>query len=242
MDRKQCKTIIMDLGDVLFTWSAPTNTAISGGTLRRIISSTIWYEYECGLISEEVCYARVAEQFSLPPCEVAEVFSQARNSLQSNDAMIEVIRELKTASNQAVCVYAMSNISKEDYAILSKKPADWAVFDQIFISADAGMRKPNLKFYQYVLDATQTDPKDAILVDDRIENILSARSIGIQGIVFDNTLNVSCALRNLLGDSVQRGKEFLNRNARQLHSATKSHVTIQDNFAQLLILDATNDP
>ena len=241
MNGKRCKTIIMDLGDVLFTWSATTKTSISGGTLRRILSSMTWYEYECGLISEEVCYGRVAEQFSLLPAEVAEAFSQARESLQANDAMISVIRELKAASDQAVRVYAMSNISKEDYAVLSKMPADWAIFDRIFISGEAGMRKPNLKFYQHVLDATQTDPSDAIFVDDRIENIISARSIGIHGIVFDNTVNVSRALRNLLGNPVQRGKDFLSRNARQHRSVAKGSIQIQDNFAQLLILEATND-
>jgi len=242
MDEKRCRTIIMDLGDVLFTWSATTKTNISGGTLRRILTTTTWYDYECGLISEAVCHARVAEQFSLLPTEVAEAFSQARESLRSNDAMIEVIHELKAASDHSVRVYAMSNISKEDYAILSQRTADWAIFDQIFISGEAQMRKPSLKFYKHVLEATQTEAKDAIFVDDRIENVISARSIGIQGILFDDTGKVARTLRNLLGDSVERGKEYLKRNAGRMHSVTKSGVTIRDNFAQLLILIATGDP
>lgn len=241
MNRPKYNTLILDLGDVLFTWSAKTKTNISSKTLKLILSSPPWLEYECGRITLEVCYSRVGERFSLQPSEVAEAFVQAKESLQSNDAMISLVHELKEASNGTLRVYAMSNISKPDYIVLAKIPVDWSVFDQVFISGNAGMRKPGLPFYRHVLQATHTAPRDAIFVDDKFENIFAARSLGLHGILFDNTANVSRKLRNLLGNPVGRGKEFLSRNAKQLYSITDTDVVVHDNYAQILILGATNN-
>ena len=49
------------------------------------------------------------------------------------------------------------------------------------------------------------------------------------------------ALRNLLGDPLERGKRFLDKNAGQLYSLTDNGVVLKENFAQLLILEATDD-
>ena len=241
MNRPGHNTLILDLGDVLFSWSATTKTNISSTTLKLILSSPPWQEYECGRITQEVCYDRVAEHFSLQPSEVAEAFLQARDSLQSNDAMISLVHELKEASNGTLRVYAMSNISKPDYIVLAKMPADWSVFDRVITSCEAGMRKPSRSFYMYVLEVTHTAPQEAIFVDDKFENVFAARSLGLHGILFDNTANVGRSLRNMLGDPVGRGKAFLSRNARQFGSITDTNIVVHDNFAQLLILDATKD-
>lgn len=241
MSRPSYSTLILDLGDVLFSWSATTKTTIPPNTLKSLMSSPPWLEYECGRITQEVCYDQVGERFALPPSEVAEAFLQARDSLQSNDTMISLVHELKESSNGALRVYAMSNISEPDYNVLAKKPADWSVFDQVFTSAHAGMRKPGLPFYRHVLEATHTAPQDAIFVDDKFENVFAARSLGLHGVVFDNTANVSQKLRNLLGNPVRRGKEYLSRNAKQFHTITDSNIVIQENYAQILILGATNN-
>lgn len=144
-------TLIFDLGDVLFNWSPQTKTSIKPKTLKKILSSPTWFDYECGRISQEDCYERIGTNFSFEPSEVASAFAQARDSLESNDHMISVIRELKAQSNGTLRVFAMSNISQPDYEVLRTKPADWSIFDQVFTSAAVGERKPNLGFYRHVL-------------------------------------------------------------------------------------------
>jgi len=54
-----------------------------------------------------------------------------------------------------------------------------------------------------------------IFVHDPVENVLTARSKGFTGIVLDDAAKVIRALRNLFGDPVQRGQDFLNRNAKR---------------------------
>jgi histidinol phosphatase-like enzyme len=104
-----------------------------------------------------------------------------------------------------------------------------------------GQRKPNPGFYEYVLKVTNTEPKNAVFVDDKVENVLSAEYLGFHGILFSDSLLVAQALRNLLGDPLKRGQAFLDRNAKMMVSETDYGISIKDNFAQLLILEATNN-
>jgi FMN phosphatase YigB (HAD superfamily) len=135
----------------------------------------------------------------------------------------------------------MSNISKPDYDVLRTKAADWDVFDSVFASGEVGMRKPDLCFYKHVLQAIDARPEEVIFVDDKLENVISARSLGICAIQFKDATSLARTLENLLGNPILRGKNFLSKNARKMDSITDTGVEIKDNFAQLLILEATQD-
>ena len=236
--------IIFDLGDVLFKWSANTTTTISPRTLRSILNSPTWFDYERGQLGEADCYATVSSEFDVSVEEVRRAFQDARNSLQANHNLIHLIRELKAQSNGGLRIYAMSNISLPDWEVLRTKTADWSIFDAVFTSGAAGERKPQLGFYRYVISATGLRPQQTIFVDDKFENVLSARSLGFCGIVFEEEPTVRHTLRNLVGNPIQRGREFLRHNARNFRSVTKAtpsqaSVVVEENFASLLILEAT---
>ncbi|KAF6762993.1 Haloacid dehalogenase-like hydrolase-domain-containing protein, partial [Ephemerocybe angulata] len=238
--------IVFDLGDVLFKWSPETKTSISSKTLRRILSCPTWFDYERGRLSEQDCYERVGQDFDIPPSEIRAAFDQARDSLVGSHELIELIRELKEESNGKLHVYAMSNISLPDWEVLRTKPADWSIFDRVFTSGAAGERKPNLGFYRHVISETGVDPHTTIFVDDKHENVLSARSVGFHGIVFDREDAVRRALRNLIGDPVARGKAYLEANSGKLVSLTSAtakqpSVILHENFAQLLIIELTSN-
>ena len=233
------KAVIFDLGDVLFTWSPNTATTIPAEMMRTILSSAIWFEYECGRIEQDACYHQVAARFSIPAPEVAEAFSQARDSLKPNIAMISFIHELKGAYRGEMELYAMSNISKEDYAVLSTKFVDWSIFNRVFTSGHAGMRKPDISFYHYVLGEIKVVPEEAVFIDDKLENVLAAKSLGINSLVFEDDSTVTCDLKSIFGRPVERGQTYLCRNAKHFYSITADGVLIPENFSQLLILDAT---
>lgn len=236
-------TIVLDLGDVLFSWSSHTKTSIPPKTLQSILASGTWCEYECDLISTEECHTRVGVEFNLDPSEIASAFRQARESLQPNDQLVSLIKQLRAESGGTLQVYAMSNISGPDYEFLrTTRHVDWSVFDRVFTSAAAHQRKPDLGFYRHVVSEGAFDPSHAVFIDDKIENVLSARSLGFHGIVFDNAANVTRQLLNLCGDPIVRGAGYLRSNAGMLESVTDNGVVIEDNFAQLLILEATRDP
>jgi len=229
--------IIFDLGDVLFSWSPNTSTSIPPKTLRKFLSSPTWLEYECGRIRQEECYQKIAEDFSVAASQVADAFCQARQSLQSNKIVVNFLKDLK--KRPQIKLYAMSNVAREDFADLPKE-LDWCLFDRVFTSGDVGVRKPNPEFYQYVLQEIGLAPEQVVFVDDKKENVLAAEMLRMKGFVFDES-----TLRNIqimLDSPVARGYEYLYRNAKQLDSITDNGLVLADNFAQLLILEAIQDP
>ena len=130
---KSYTAVIFDLGDVLFTWSASTNFPLPAKVLRDILRSFRWFEYEKGNLEEPEVYSLVAQEFNVSPADVENTIKAARDSLQSNPKMLQVIRELKEAG---LPIYAMSNISAPDWEVLTTKATveDWALFDNIFTS------------------------------------------------------------------------------------------------------------
>ena len=192
------KTLILDLGDVLFTWSAQTTTTISPRLLKEIMSGPTWFDYERGRLSQVECFARVGTEFGVEPAVVDEAFKQARESLCANEDLLTLVRELK--ARRGLRVFALSNISLPDYEFVLKLPTDWTIFDRVFASAVLGERKPDLAAYEMVIAETGIDPATAVFVDDRVENVEAARKLGIHGIVFEKQEGVFAALRKIFGE------------------------------------------
>ena len=197
-------------------------------------------DFECGYLEQSACYLQIARHFSFSPAEVTEAFSQARDSLQPNYGMMSFIHDLKRQSQGAIKIYAMSNISREDWAVLSTKIPDWSIFNQVFTSGHAGMRKPDPDFYRHVLQEIQLLPEDVLFIDDKMENVLAAKSLGIDSLVFDNNVNILHALGPILHSPIANAFQYLHH-APHLNSITNTGVDVPDNFAHLLILDAMQD-
>jgi histidinol phosphatase-like enzyme len=95
-------------------------------------------------------------------------------------------------------------------------------------SADARERKPNIGYYEYVIEQTRIDPSRTIFVDDKIENVLSARSFGMHGIVFDDQAKVVKQIKNLCGDPIFRGNRFLVSHKKHLSSVTSDNIELSE--------------
>ncbi|PHH60465.1 hypothetical protein CDD81_1640 [Ophiocordyceps australis] len=138
----------------------------------------------------------------------------------------------------------MSNISREHFVMVQRLSLAWAMFDAIFISADLGMRKPELCFFNHVVQHAQVDASQMIMVDDRVENVCAASSLGMHGILVGGERGVGALLRSLLQDPLARAEAFLRENAQRLDSVVQGwegDAVLRDNFAQLLILELMGD-
>jgi epoxide hydrolase-like predicted phosphatase len=71
-------------------------------------------------------------------------------------------------------------------------------FDQIFISAEMGVVKPDPRIYKMVLEALDLKPEETVFVDDFLHNIEAARKVGMHGIHFQEKEKAMGELRALL--------------------------------------------
>ena len=86
---------------------------------------------------------------------------------------------------------------KDDYslALLSNDVKEWSnylrekfglneIFDEIIVSGDVGLRKPNKKIYTLLLDRLNISPEKCVFVDDKLRNLQPASELGIRTIRF----------------------------------------------------------
>ena len=83
------------------------------------------------------------------------------------------IYELSTSGN-IVCL--LSNLKRIDYDYLSEV-IDISLFDELFLSYELGMVKPNEDIFRHVIDALGTN--EFHFFDDSLKNIEVANSLGI---------------------------------------------------------------
>ena len=61
---------------------------------------------------------------------------------------------------------------------------DYALFDQTYASNKIGLAKPDPEFFKTILTAEGGQAENTFFVDDRIENVEAAKSIGINAVQF----------------------------------------------------------
>jgi HAD superfamily hydrolase (TIGR01509 family) len=192
-------TLILDLGDVLFHYAVREITALSPAMFKAVITTPGWRDFECGRVDEDEALKSITKELSLDLDTIHEALSQCRQLLHVDHDFYNQLRALKAEMKGSLKVYAMTNISRDDFARLKNILPSWDLFDAEFTSFDAGMIKPDLGYYKYVLDEIElADTASAIFVDDKAVNVDAARSFGIHGIVFESPAALLGQLRSRL--------------------------------------------
>ena len=236
------KAVVLDFGGVLFAWKKQTKpSGVPGMLIKQIMSSPTWSDYECGHISRERCYLMLSDKYSIEFEDLDACFQGSRESLIYDATLLDFARTI--SEEQGISIFAMTNIGHKDFAYIRNnvQGVEWGIFDRVFPSYEASARKPDPNFYKHFLSQVDIDPAGIIYVDDKVDNVITARSLGMKGIVFTSAQQVMQAVKNTIYDPVQRAVDYLVLNAGGHESFTNTGISISENFAQYLILDITGD-
>lgn len=118
----------------------------------------------------------------LPPNWIDEWYDIITKSIVVNPEILSLIEDLKANHIQ---VGLLSNIYTE-YAVLLRRLGYYDSFDPCILSCDVSLRKPDHKIYKILLDKLSLSPQDVIFIDDKEENVLAAKQLGIDAILFKN--------------------------------------------------------
>ncbi len=80
----------------------------------------------------------------------------------------------------------LSNISRSRYAEIHRTYLKGIHPERVFLSYEMVMRKPDPNIYKAVLKETGVKPKNALFIDNMIENVIGAESVGVDSIWFRN--------------------------------------------------------
>ena len=79
----------------------------------------------------------------------------------------------------------MSNVY-DIYAKSNELRGFYDIFDNVFLSNEIGLIKPDLEKYKYVLKKLDAKPQHCIFIDDKIRNLVPARELGIITVKFES--------------------------------------------------------
>lgn len=239
-----CDCFIFDLADII-RFSPPSDAAIPADTIRRMMHSAPFLDYERGRLAEDELYALLGCHFSLSPSNIARVFRLGRANWQVEVLSLDRFRELRRIAPGAR-VYGAWNVSPPDWTYLRKtfcfEPL--AEFEMVFTSATAGERMPSAAFYHRFLELTGEDVSRTAFLSTTVDHVIAATSLGMTGIHWhlDETMELERTIRAMTRDAVADGEQYLREHAGQMWSTTDTGVEVKDNFTQLLILEVTGNP
>lgn len=92
--------------------------------------------------------------------------------------------ELTSEFKEFYYLALLSNDVKEWSSYLRQKFGLNEIFNEVVISGDVGLRKPDKKIFKLLLDRIKVPAESCIFVDDNLKNINAAGELGINSIRF----------------------------------------------------------
>lgn len=158
-----------DVGELLIPFIEEKSTSFDEADIQAA-----YLDVSLGTISPDEFWNRVRV-----PADLEDEFL-LRHRLSSG-----VVELLKWCSDIEVPVWCLSN----DVGRWSQKlraRLDIEVYLQgSIISADLGLRKPDRQIYEALIEASGFPVEKLLFVDDREQNVLAARELGIESILHD---------------------------------------------------------
>ena len=238
--RQEYTALVLDLGGVLVNYSARNTVKVPANLIKSALDSPDWYDYEKGLASEYECYTNICKTFGVDLETWTEALEQMKEGVEINRLLTSSIRVLKQADPR-IKVLCLSNIPAPELDALRGRIESWGILDGFIASSDIQQRKPDIAIYRKCLEIIGASASSCIFVDDKIDRVVAAQSLGFKGIPFDNTDELIRQLHNLFGDPVMRAKGFLQHNAKNLFCTLSTGQIQPDNYSQLVILQNTGD-
>lgn len=170
-----------DTGDQ-FIWQMFKNVGASDDQIPEIICNH-FNRLMIGQISESELWNCLKNEYGLhTPLSASGEFKKW-HGLVANEEILNYVKKLKQAGYQ---VAVLSNIVEPVYEII-KSMGYYDMFDEAIVSCKVGYMKPQKEIYYLALDMLETTAHQSILIDDKQLNLDSAKEIGFETILAENS-------------------------------------------------------
>ncbi|WP_034918307.1 glucose-1-phosphatase [Erwinia sp. 9145] len=169
----------IDFNRVLGVWSDLGRVPLATLTARFTMDEN-FHRHERGEISDEAFAANMCESLDL-----ALSFEQFSAGWQAVFVGVrpDVITLMNDLRNRGERVVILSNTNRLHCGFWpSQYPEVQRAADKVYLSQEMGMRKPETRIYQQVLNEEGVAANQAIFFDDNLENIEGARAVGIHSV------------------------------------------------------------
>lgn len=96
-----------------------------------------------------------------------------------------------------VRLFAITNFSLEKFAVAQRRFAFLSYFEDIVVSAQEGLLKPDPAIYRRLIERNGLTAQDCIFIDDSLRNVEGAAAVGMTALHFTDPARLAGELRAL---------------------------------------------
>jgi len=183
--------LIFDFGNVLVDWNPHYlyRKLFDGDdqAVARFLKEIHFYEWNLQQDAGRPFHIAIAEICERYPhhCELIKAYDDRYEESISGPIWptVQILRELK---DDGYSLYGLSNWPGEKWRAVSPKFEFFTWFDDIVISGEVKLAKPDPAIFLLLLERIGRPAGECILIDDSIHNIDTARNLGFQTIQFES--------------------------------------------------------
>ena len=194
--------LLFDLGGVLIdidfdralrSWSQCSHLPLAE-IERRFAMDEPYRLHERGEIEADEYFAHLRQLLELEACDGD--IKQGWNSIFVGE-IAATINCIATAREKLPC-YLFSNTNPTHQALWTDAfPRALDSFQQIFVSSELGLRKPDREAFEAVAAVMGFRVEETLFFDDTEENVVGARATGMQAVQVNSHADVELALRDI---------------------------------------------
>ena len=195
------KAIVWDIGGVLMRTEDPTpraKLAAELGLRREELVELVFggkqgRQAQIGALTQKELWDFVRSELKLESDDYPDLERRFFGGDILDRKLVDFVRTLKPAYKTGIISNAWSELPDilEEWGILD-------AFDVVVGSGDEGVMKPDPRIFQIALDQLSVAPEESVFVDDFIENVESARNLGMQAVHFESREQTLRELQKLL--------------------------------------------
>ena len=195
------KAIVWDIGGVLMRTEDPTpraELAAELGLRREELVELVFggkqgRQAQIGALTQKELWDFVRSELKLESDDYPDLERRFFGGDILDRKLVDFVRTLKPAYKTGIISNAWSKLPDilEEWGILD-------AFDVVVGSGDEGVMKPDPRIFQIALDQLSVAPEESVFVDDFIENVESARNMGMQAVHFESREQTLRELQKLL--------------------------------------------
>jgi 2-haloacid dehalogenase len=111
------------------------------------------------------------------------------------EGTVALLRELR---ERGLRLYALTNFSAENYPLAQARCPSLALFEDVVVSAEIGLIKPDPRIYAYAIERCRLEASRTVFVDDLEANVAAASAAGLHALIFSSPAQLRADLAPLL--------------------------------------------
>lgn len=147
-----------------------------------------------GRIPESEIWERMGRRWKLSPLLVRWLRRSSFSRQRLNHDVAEFLASLRPEYRTGI----LSNAGSDARSMFTSIFGFDRLVDEMIISAEEGIVKPDERIYQIALDKLGVEPEETVFLDDLRVNVEAARQLGIKAVQFFNPSQAISDIRALL--------------------------------------------